>query len=311
MSTSTEPAGFFFNFPLSDEGGHTTDSAGSTASEMPNSIPIPNQGRQVPIRPFHKEMLGRIVSPSTYAFSNSRTEFKYISGQQALEIADSMESDGSLGMGLNSLLTLLDSKHSDLIPGVYEGGLKVWECAFDLVRFLLESGIELKGMKILELGCGVGLPGIHSLLSGAESVHFQDYNPEVIDYLTIPNVILNVGLENWNETEDKCKFYSGDWTTLDYVIKNQYDIILTSETIYSQDSQLKLLTALKKLSSCSGGVVYVAAKTVYFGVGGSVDGFCQLIAEDGTFTVSECLRIQASVPRVILKLIHLKTAIIL
>lgn len=31
--------------------------------------------------------------------------------------------------------TLSDDK-TDVIPGVYEGGLKVWECSVDLCRFL-------------------------------------------------------------------------------------------------------------------------------------------------------------------------------
>ncbi|OPJ77093.1 hypothetical protein AV530_007504 [Patagioenas fasciata monilis] len=27
------------------------------------------------------------------------------------------------------------SSHSDLIPGVYDGGLKIWECTFDLIDY--------------------------------------------------------------------------------------------------------------------------------------------------------------------------------
>ena len=32
----------------------------------------------------------------------------------------------------------LESKHeqSDLVSGVYEGGLKVWDCSFDLVDYV-------------------------------------------------------------------------------------------------------------------------------------------------------------------------------
>ena len=49
-------------------------------------------------------------------------------------------------------------KKSDLISGVYEGGLKVWECSFDLVDYILKKRSEdpewLKGKTVLELGCG-------------------------------------------------------------------------------------------------------------------------------------------------------------
>ena len=42
-----------------------------------------------------------------------------------------------------------------------------------------------------ELGCGHGLPGILCLLGGA-SVHFQDFNRQVLTHLTLPNVAANL-----------------------------------------------------------------------------------------------------------------------
>ena len=56
------------------------------------------------------------------------------------------------------------------------GGFKLWECAIDLaahLRHLQQSGkFQLTGKRVMELGCGHGLPGIVALLAGAE-VHFQ------------------------------------------------------------------------------------------------------------------------------------------
>lgn len=43
---------------------------------------------------------------------------------------------------------------SDLVSGVYEGGLKLWECSIDLARFLIDNRESLKGKRVLELGCG-------------------------------------------------------------------------------------------------------------------------------------------------------------
>ena len=45
---------------------------------------------------------------------------------------------------------------SDLVPGVYEGGLKTWECSLDLVYCMDsihgdEIGMKLKGRRILEV----------------------------------------------------------------------------------------------------------------------------------------------------------------
>jgi hypothetical protein len=88
-------------------------------------------------------------------------------------------------------------KTTDIEPGLYEGGRKVWECSLDLVRYLAEHEISLhrplgtltpdQDMTLvdekntvrsttrtfaLELGCGHGLPGCY-LLRQALQAHPQ------------------------------------------------------------------------------------------------------------------------------------------
>lgn len=42
-------------------------------------------------------------------------------------------------------------------PGVYEGGLELWECALDLARYLeRHRSREALGRRVIELGCGRG-----------------------------------------------------------------------------------------------------------------------------------------------------------
>lgn len=57
------------------------------------------------------------------------------------------------------------------------GGLKVWECTSDLLKYLSTSNFkqEFKGKTVLDLGCGAGVLGIFALLNGAQRVDFQDY----------------------------------------------------------------------------------------------------------------------------------------
>ena len=62
--------------------------------------------------------------------------------------------------------------NSDLVSGIYEGGLKVWECSLDLVRFIKELPALVEGKVVLEIGCGQGLPGVMALKCGASSVIF-------------------------------------------------------------------------------------------------------------------------------------------
>lgn len=43
-----------------------------------------------------------------------------------------------------------------------------------------------------QLGCGSALPGIYLLMRHeSNQVDFQDYNEQVLQYITIPNIILN------------------------------------------------------------------------------------------------------------------------
>lgn len=282
------------------------------------------EAKELPVVfPVHQGLLDHVIS-SKFQIKTSGLQILYVDSNSIEKLStaktikkrqltsDSNRSDyvsSELGNGLAPLLELSNSSHSDLIPGVYEGGLKVWECAFDLVEYLAKSEIQFSGRRILELGCGAGLPAIFALMTGARNVHFQDYNPEVIDYVTIPSVLLNIKSMNDCSSLDVsfanygCKFYSGDWSNLCQLIPSgHYDIILTSETIYCPASQPKLLATLRHLLHPKEGTAFVAAKSYYFGVGGSVGAFIDLVKQDGYFKIEKHEVIDCEVPREILLL---------
>lgn len=94
-------------------------------------------------------------------------------------------------------------QHSDLTPGVYEGGLKTWECALDLVdvlntMLLSHNGLTLQDKHVLELGCGTAIPTLFLLEKLLETetphknvtLHLADYNVDVLSLVTLPNLIL-------------------------------------------------------------------------------------------------------------------------
>ncbi|WVQ94707.1 hypothetical protein IAU59_001787 [Kwoniella sp. CBS 9459] len=103
---------------------------------------------------------------------------------------------------------------TDLIPGLYEGGLKSWEGGVDLVEVLSgvgagagdenSVGAWVRGGRVLEVGCGTSLPTaflLRSLLSLPPPTttsnpiktvfHLQDYNSLVLSLVSLPNLILS------------------------------------------------------------------------------------------------------------------------
>ena len=110
--------------------------------------------------------------------------------------------------------------------------------------------------------------------------------------------------ENKNKTSiENCKFFSGDWTSFTKLTQNdeKYDIILTSETIYAPENYKKLIELFKDRLKRDG-IIYLAAKSVYFGVGGCVSEFEKSLVDDDTFTFENVWTCKSGVLREILKI---------
>lgn len=214
-----------------------------------------------------------------------------------------------------------EAASSDIVRGVYEGGLKVWECSLDLALHLASvDNVDFSSMRMyvgrarararcqsaqnkrlpiarsLELGAGHGLPGllllrcvlnltvlvlcscsvfagVVCLMRGASAVTFQDLNRVVLESVTAAAVALNVPSD---ERRRAARFVAGDWATLharadEFALRGAFDLVLAAETIYEPDS----LLAFARLVRCAlapqpNAVALVAAKLLYFGVGGGV-----------------------------------------
>jgi Lysine methyltransferase len=143
--------------------------------------------------------------------------------------------DRSTGQEGASSILLHDKEDHDLIPGHYEGGFKIWECSYDLAEILMKSTnlLSYKPKRILELGCGHGVPGIiaSKVLDDITEIVFSDFNSEVLEMTTWPNILLNCT----PETLQKVRCIAGDWNLLSTAI-GKFDLILSAETLYSAGS---------------------------------------------------------------------------
>lgn len=123
----------------------------------------------------------------------------------------------------------------------------------------------------------------------------------------MPNILLN-NLTGGDDKVlayalDKSRFYPGDWQTVHQEIGSDacYDVMLTSETIYSKENYPKLL-ALIKGHLKPDGVCLVAAKVYYFGLTGGCFEFIEFVRKDAALEIDEVETIEASLQRKILKL---------
>ncbi|KAJ2800533.1 hypothetical protein H4R21_003139 [Coemansia helicoidea] len=297
------------------------------------------------------------------------------------QLAQQDAMDGSGGGAVQQAMAT-DSSAADVVKGVYEGGLKTWECSMDLLGHLVEHGDELfpqsAAPRVLELGCGTGLPSVHILTSvpGA-SVCVQDYNRDVLELVTIPNILANTALAPGDaaagdtmhavdgtetceididhrrtrvlfgddvdgaighrelpelsgeealeadgrilqalDASKRCECVAGDWASVEAAMREQgrahtFDLILTSETIYDTASYSRLHSLLACLlakpapgssPSLPPPMILVAAKSIYFGLTGSVLSFKQFVRTRGVFDVTNVWESGGSMGREILRM---------
>jgi SAM-dependent methyltransferase len=224
-------------------------------------------------------------------------------------------------------------KNKDLIPGQYEGGIKIWECSLDLCRFLPNyiGWHDLKDVRVLELGCGHGLPGIYFLLKKS-FVLFQDFNKEVLEKITLEYILQ---LENNYQLNllDKASFADGDWKNLGQrLIKNdlffygineesnkqnffkkdsngnkinKFDIIVSADTLYNMENYDSLYESIINNLN-NPGICFIASKKYYFGVGGGTSQFMEYIKAKGELDIKCVLEINDGISnmRQILELRH-------
>ncbi len=120
-------------------------------------------------------------------------------------------------------------------------GLLLWESALALSDALIEDKTTIAGRSVLELGAGVGLPGIIARALGAAAVRQTDHISQALA-LCRANAEANgiegieVGLANWDA-----------WTDA-----RSYDLIIGSDVVYERSAHAPLAAILDRNLAAGG-----------------------------------------------------------
>ncbi|KAL0938896.1 histidine protein methyltransferase 1 [Colletotrichum truncatum] len=183
--------------------GPETPAHSAAPSASSSAFPVPGKPQLPPTGHDLQHMLSRL--PSKVAFSTldvalddgttiaiPRRELWDVRVQLMAE-DEAANGEGPEAEGLGS---------HDVKTGVYEGGFKSWESSVDLVKVLASGryldALKQRPLRVIELGCGTALPSLAILQwtmrdSAARSpllLTLADYNPTVLQLVTLPNFIL-------------------------------------------------------------------------------------------------------------------------
>ncbi|KJP86509.1 hypothetical protein AK88_03885 [Plasmodium fragile] len=174
----------------------------------------------------------------------------------------------------------VEKKKKLIEENTYEGGYTIWECTWEMLKFLYRKGIDFRSKNVLELGCGHGLVGIKVLMDEGNVV-FQELNKEVINDVLLPNIRKNLNIKmKKKKLKDKkkcmkihgqifkCTIINKPWNKLNKKIKkkklNPFDFILGNEILYRKKNYYHILKILKQNMSYNGRA-YFGTKSYYFG----------------------------------------------
>ncbi|SBT76054.1 conserved Plasmodium protein, unknown function [Plasmodium ovale] len=167
-----------------------------------------------------------------------------------------------------------------VVENIYEGGYTIWECTWEMLKFLHREKINFKNKNILELGCAHGLVGIKILLDKGNVV-FQELNKEVINDVLLPNIEKNLNKNlkkkklqdkktfmKINNEDFNCFIINKPWNKLNKTLKKKelkpFDFILGNEILYRKENYPSILKILKR-NLKENGKAYFGTKSYYFG----------------------------------------------
>lgn len=131
---------------------------------------------------------------------------------------------------------------TDMIPYF----TRLWESAQALARCLADAPALCRSKRVLELGCGLGLPAMTAAKLGAASVTASDFHPDNEAFF-LNNARLN-GL-------DGIAYHRLDWRQPD--LPQPFDLVIGSDLIYEKQMIAPLASCAWQL--CAPGGTFILA----------------------------------------------------
>lgn len=121
----------------------------------------------------------------------------------------------------------------------------LWPSAVALGRYLVNSGLVKPETTVIEIGCGLGLPGIVAGMLGARDVHFTDYLEDALSYAK----------QNWAlNCLHPARFSLLDWRQPDPALAA--DLVLASDVAYETRFFPELPHAFQTLCKPGGRILF-------------------------------------------------------
>jgi predicted nicotinamide N-methyase len=121
----------------------------------------------------------------------------------------------------------------------------LWPSAVALSLYMAESGIVTPATSVIEIGCGLGLPGVVAGMLGARDVLFTDYLEEPLEYAR----------RNWElNCAHPARYRRLDWREPDPALAA--DVVLASDIAYETRFFPYLPHAFKTLCKPGGCILF-------------------------------------------------------
>lgn len=175
----------------------------------------------------------------------------------------------------------------------------VWTSSLELARWCLEEA-DMRGKRVLELGCGLGLVGIAAAHAGA-IVTLSDYEQDALNF-SRHNLMRNLSEEILSTN---CNVIQLDWRHPPPL--EPFDLILAADVVYERRMFAPLIDLLRRLLAPDG---YAVVTEPGRSIG---ESFFALIQEEGFhLTTTACrTRLNGKTSRVVratIKPLHSNTA---